>query len=57
MKKLCLLMAIVMVFATFCSCGGAKNNADLEGNTYVEGFSKGSDGATRSRSQRSCNCH
>lgn len=38
MKKLCLLMAVVMVLATLCSCGGAKNNAELEGNTYVEGF-------------------
>lgn len=36
MKKLCIVLAIVMVFTTFCSCSGNKNA--LEGNTYVAGF-------------------
>ncbi len=38
MKKICLLMAVLMVLTTFCSCGGAKNNSTLEGNVYLEGF-------------------
>lgn len=38
MKKLCLLLALVMVFTCFAAGCKKKNNAELIGNTYVEGF-------------------
>ena len=38
MKKICLLLTVVMLLTTFCSCGDGGNNSALEGNTYVEGF-------------------